>query len=176
MGKKLLIVIDMQQDFTYGALKNQAAIDIIPAVLQKTEQFEGEVIFTKDTHTANYLSTQEGRRLPVPHCIQGTPGWDLVAPLEQFCRKHSCKVYCKPSFGSTGLAHALAAAHCAEPYEQIQLVGICTDICVISNALLLKAALPEVPIAVDAACCAGVTPESHHTALEAMRACQIDIL
>lgn len=112
----------------------------------------------------------------MPHCIQGTPGWDLVAPLEQFCRKHSCKVYCKPSFGSTGLAHALAAAHCAEPYEQIQLVGVCTDICVISNALLLKAALPEVPIAVDAACCAGVTPESHHTALEAMRACQIDIL
>lgn len=176
MGKKLLVVIDMQQDFTYGALKNQAAIDIIPAVVQKVEQFPGEVVFTKDTHKPDYLSTQEGRRLPVPHCIQNTPGWELVPPLEQLCREKGCKVYCKPSFGSTNLAHALAAAHSAEPYEQIQLVGVCTDICVISNALLLKAALPEVPIAVDAACCAGVTPESHATALAAMQACQVEIL
>lgn len=176
MGKKLLVIIDMQQDFTYGALKNQAAIDIIPAIVRKAEQFPGEVVFTQDTHGPDYLSTQEGRRLPVPHCIQGTPGWELVAPLDQLCREKGCKVYCKPSFGSTGLAHPLAAAHCAEPYEEIQLVGVCTDICVISNALLLKAALPEVPITVDAACCAGVTPESHATALAAMRACQVEIL
>lgn len=175
MSKKLLIVIDMQEDFTYGALRNEEAIRIIPNVVEKVKQYEGAVIFTRDTHEADYMTTQEGRKLPVPHCIRSTPGWELVEPLAALCREKGCRVVDKPTFGSVRLAQELAAENAVQPFDEIELVGVCTDICVISNAMLVKAAMPEVTIKVDPACCAGVTVQSHDTALAAMRACQIEV-
>lgn len=168
---KLLIVVDMQKDFIDGALGTAEAVAIVPAVAEKIAQYRAAgdmVIFTRDTHTADYLNTQEGRNLPVTHCVQGTPGWEICdrLPVED------SPVVDKPTFGSTRLAHMVSRL---EGLEAMELVGLCTDICVISNALLLKAALPEVPISVDAACCAGVTPQSHENALNAMKMCQISI-
>ncbi len=167
-----LIVVDMQKDFIDGALGTPQAVEIVPRVAQKIRAFSGRVVFTRDTHTPEYLSTQEGKCLPVPHCIQGTPGWQLDAALAPLCGSPPVD---KPTFGSVELARRLAAVHLDTPIDRITLVGLCTDICVISNALLLKAFLPEVPIAVDAACCAGVTPASHQNALCAMEMCQIAV-
>ena len=192
--KKYLIVIDMQKDFVDGALGSKEAETIVPAVLNKVNAFDGEVIFTKDTHFEDYMATSEGKMLPVEHCIKGTEGWQLIAPLEKYCTENNCKVYEKLTFGSVELSQDMRAvwtaglkergadnAECASMaenstatnIESIELIGLCTDICVVSNALLLKAFLPEVPISVDAACCAGVTPEKHAAALETMRSCQI---
>ncbi len=168
---KLLVVVDMQKDFIDGALGTPEAVAIVPNVQQKVEKRRAEgwvVVFTRDTHTEDYLDTQEGRNLPVPHCIRGTPSWEIVSEL---CVR-DCLVIDKPSFGSLELAHYAVEL---EGLEEIELVGLCTDICVISNALLLKAAVPEVPISVDASCCAGVTPASHDNALCAMGMCQIKI-
>lgn len=173
---KKLIVIDMQNDFTYDALKNQQAIDVIAAVCDKVKNYQGEVIFTRDTHYDNYLETQEGRKLPVPHCIENTKGWELVEPLKAFCEENNCRIFDKPTFGSVDLMNALTAENKAQEIKEIELVGVCTDICVISNAMLLKAAMPEVTIKVDSKCCAGVTPESHEIALNAMKSCQIEII
>ena len=130
------------------------------------------MIFTRDTHFENYLSTQEGRNLPVPHCIKGSDGWQICAELAPLCTEPPVD---KPTFGSYTLAELLATANIREPIGSITLVGLCTDICVIANAMVIKAFLPEVTVKVDAACCAGVTPESHKTALDAMRPCQIVI-
>ena len=171
--KDVLIVVDMQNDFIDGALGTAEAVSIVPNVVEKVKSFPGTVIFTRDTHTENYLSTQEGRKLPVTHCVKGTPGWQIRAELEAL--RHPDAVD-KPGFGSTALAHMLASMDKAEGLSSVTLVGLCTDICVISNAMLIKAALPEVPVIVDAACCAGVTPASHKNALEAMKMCQIDII
>lgn len=168
----ILIVVDMQTDFISGALGTPEAQAIVPKVAEKLRTFDGEVIFTRDTHTADYLSTQEGRNLPVAHCLRDTDGWQIDASLTALCED---LVIDKPTFGSTALAAHLAARHEREAIDRITLVGLCTDICVISNALLIKAALPEVEITVDAACCAGVTPESHQNALNAMKMCQIKI-
>lgn len=165
---KYLIVVDMQKDFIDGALGTPEARTIVPKVAEKVRSFEGEVLFTRDTHTPDYLSTQEGQRLPVTHCVQGTAGWQLDTALAPLCTTPPVD---KPTFGSAALAQRLARQ--PEQVEEITLIGLCTDICVISNALLLKAFLPEVPIHVDAACCAGVTPQSHKNALEAMKMCQI---
>lgn len=176
MAEKYLVVIDMQKDFTYGALKNEDAISIIPNVVNKVREFPGKVIFTYDTHQENYLDTQEGKLLPVSHCIKGTEGWELVDELQVQKDALSALTFEKPAFGSVKLAEELAKIHNTENIEEIELVGICTDICVISNAMLLKAFLPEVPIVVDASCCAGVTFESHQTALNAMKACQIQVI
>lgn len=168
--KKLLVVVDMQVDFVNGALGTPEACGIVGKVREKIEtaKIEGtEVIFTLDTHGENYMDTQEGKKLPVPHCIRGTEGWQLVPELRPLAE--GCVKLEKPTFGSISLAHLAGKGQ----YEEIELVGLCTDICVISNALLLKAALPEVPIRVDVSCCAGVTPESHETALKAMKMCQI---
>ena len=172
--QNILIVVDMQNDFIDGALGTREAVAIVPAVAEKIRAFPGRVIFTRDTHQENYRETQEGKRLPVPHCIKGTPGWEIRAELAAL--RPEAEIVDKPTFGSSALGHLLAGANEEDPIESITVIGLCTDICVISNALLIKACLPEVPITVDAACCAGVTPESHRTALAAMKMCQIDVV
>lgn len=170
---RLLIVVDMQNDFIDGALGTKEAVAIVPKVVDKIKNFDGKVLATKDTHEANYLQTQEGRNLPVEHCIKGTNGWELhpeIAPLIED------EAFEKSTFGSRCLAKVLKSYNDRdEKIDSITLVGLCTDICVISNAMVLKAFLPEVEIIVDASCCAGVTPESHARALEAMQVCQIKI-
>ena len=140
----------------------------LAAKLEKEQAAGTALIFTMDTHGADYLSTQEGKKLPVPHCIRGTAGWEIVEALQPFVRTAAAVIE-KPTFGATALPAVLAN------YDEIELVGLCTDICVISNALLAKAFYPEKHISVDAACCAGVTPESHANALSAMRMCQVEI-
>ena len=165
-----LIVVDMQNDFIDGALGTPEAVAILPHVKAKIEQFDGKVLFTRDTHEANYLTTQEGRNLPVEHCIKGTDGWQIHPTLEALRKAEAID---KPTFGSTTLVHFLQRA---QDLESVELIGLCTDICVISNAMLIKAAFPEIPVTVDAKCCAGVTPQSHKNALEAMKMCQIKIV
>ena len=171
--KQILIIVDMQNDFIDGALGTKEAVAIVPKVEDKIRNFDGEVFFTRDTHEAWYLETQEGKNLPVPHCIRGTEGWQIRKELDALRKTDPID---KETFGSTDLAADLLALHEDEEIGSITLVGLCTDICVISNALLLKATLPEVPIYVDAACCAGVTPESHENALKAMETCQIKVM
>jgi len=175
MGKKYLIVVDMQKDFVNGALGTKEAEAIVPAVLAKVQNFDGQVIFTKDTHFEDYLSTSEGKMLPVEHCIKGMEGWMLLGELEEYCKEHKSTVYEKITFGCKELAQDMYAKQDTEEIESIELVGLCTDICVVSNALLLKAFLPQVQISVDASCCAGVTPMKHQAALETMASCQICI-
>ncbi len=170
---KVLIVIDMQKDFTYGALKNDDAIAIIPEVAKYIKSFDGEVIFTLDTHSPDYLATQEGKHLPVVHCVADTEGWELVDQLKPLAEGK--RLVTKPTFGSIDLACMLADMDDEEEIEEITLIGICTDICVISNAMLIKAALPETPVKVISRLCAGVTKDSHNTALNAMKSCQIEI-
>lgn len=173
-SKRILVVVDMQNDFISGALGTKEAQAIVPKVREKIQNFDGWVYFTMDTHGEDYLSTQEGRNLPVKHCVKGTWGWKLNPQIDQV--RQSTPVE-KNTFGSKGLADVLKARNTyEEPLEEIQLVGVCTDICVISNALLVKAFCPEAAVSVRASCCAGVTPHSHETALAAMRACQIDIV
>ena len=171
---KYLIVVDMQNDFITGSLGTKEAEAILPKVINKVKNFDGTIIYTKDTHQADYLSTQEGKNLPVEHCIEGTWGWMLADELEKLSAGN--KVFNKPTFGSVELASHLVKEQEENEIEAIELCGLCTDICVISNALLLKANLPEVPILVDAVCCAGVTPESHCNALSAMKICQITVI
>lgn len=172
--KHFLIVVDMQKDFVDGSLGSQEAREIVPRVADKILNFDGQIFATLDTHTQNYLQTAEGCSLPVPHCIKGTPGWmlddEIAAVLEQ---KNVTKVE-KLTFGSVLLPRLLYQAANSEPFT-VELVGLCTDICVVSNALMLKANFPEVEISVDSACCAGVTPESHAAALTTMRSCQIRV-
>lgn len=168
--KRLLVVVDMQKDFIDGSLGTKEAQEIVPNVAEKIKEYQNagdQVVFTFDTHYENYLETQEGKRLPVKHCIKGTEGWELDKALQDFKGKY----FEKPSFGSRELAQWAEKGD----FSSIELVGLCTDICVISNALLLKAYLPETPVSVDASCCAGVSPESHNNALEAMKMCQIDV-
>lgn len=172
---KYLIVVDMQKDFITGSLGTEEAQAILPKVVDKVNHYDGRILFTKDTHTEDYLNTQEGKKLPVKHCILGEDGWLLADELEAAAQKGGWKIYQKPAFGSVELAEALKKEHEKEAIEEIELCGLCTDICVISNALLLKAFLPEVPVCVDAACCAGVTPQSHKNALEAMKMCQVSV-
>lgn len=167
-----LVVVDMQKDFIDGALGTKEAEAVVSKVKEKIEGFGGKVIYTRDTHGEDYLQTQEGRKLPVAHCIRETKGWQISVELPE---EKAYAVIDKPTFGSVELGKLLREENDKETIGQIMLVGLCTDICVISNALLLKAFLPETEIIVDAACCAGVTPESHKKALEAMKSCQIAI-
>ncbi len=169
---KILIVVDMQNDFIDRALGTKEAVGIVENVAKKIQGFDGKVIFTKDTHQKNYLETQEGKNLPVEHCIRGSEGWQLSSALPV---KEDDVIFEKPTFGSTDLGEYLKKLAEDAEIEEIEVIGLCTDICVISNALLIKAFLPEVKISVDASCCAGVTPESHKNALEAMKMCQIQI-
>ena len=172
--KKLLLVIDMQNDFIDGSLGTKEAQKILPAVIEKVREFDGDVIFTRDTHFENYMETQEGRRLPVPHCIKGTAGWELAPELERLRAERNAPVFDKLTFGCRELPAYLAESY-PEGLESAELIGVCTDICVISNALLLKAFFPELPVSVTASLCAGVTPESHEIALKAMKMCQIEV-
>lgn len=171
--RKILIVVDMQNDFIDGALGTREAQAIVEHVKDRIRSYPVENIYaTMDTHEDNYMQTQEGKNLPVPHCIHGTEGWKIRKDIAELLA--GARVVGKPSFGSTQLAGELAAIAEKEEIE-LELIGLCTDICVVSNALLLKAFMPEVPISVDASCCAGVTPEKHEAALETMRSCQIRI-
>lgn len=170
--EKILVVVDMQNDFIDGSLGTKEAVEIVPFVREKIENFEGRVIFTRDTHFEDYMETQEGKKLPVKHCIKGTDGWEIRDELKILC---STDPIDKVTFGSVELGELLVDINENEGIESVTFVGLCTDICVISNVLLTKAYIPEVKIIVDAKCCAGVTPESHKGALEAMKVCQIEI-
>ncbi len=176
MNTKLLVIVDMQHDFIAGSLGTDEAKNIVPKVVQKMKNHPGIIIVTKDTHDEHYLNTQEGCNLPVPHCVKGTQGWELDREIEEALQGHFAYVVEKPSFGSLQLIDIvddlLSLGH---SISEVELVGLCTDICVVSNALILKARLPEVPFVVDASCCAGVSPESHKHALETMKMCQIKI-
>ena len=172
--KQILIVVDMQKDFVDGALGTKEATQIVDAVVNKIKSFDGDIYVTFDTHGEDYMQTSEGKKLPVPHCIKGTDGWSLD---EKVCLVLRDKVYTaveKPTFGSVELPELLKKNYGEEPLS-IELLGLCTDICVISNAMIAKAFLPEVKIIVDAACCAGVSPETHKNALSAMKVCQITV-
>ena len=176
MSKKLLIVVDMQNDFTTGALRNEDAIAIIPNVVAKVKAALAagtDVIFTRDTHHDDYMGSEEGRNLPVPHCIEGTSGRELIEELKPLAEPPA-RIIDKLTFGSSELGRILGSEYA--DCKDVELIGICTDICVISNALLTKAFLPNAHVTVDASCCAGVTPESHNTALEAMKACHVEVL
>lgn len=169
----LLIVVDMQNDFIDGALGTREAQAIVDKVKGKILDFKGPVIFTRDTHGENYMETQEGKNLPVPHCIKGTDGWQIRPELDALRKTRPVD---KPGFGSVELGRMLLDMNAEEAIGSVTLVGLCTDVCVISNALIIKAFLPEVPVKVDAACCAGISPESHGNALSAMAMCQVEIL
>ena len=166
----ILVVVDMQKDFIDGALGTPEAVAIVPYVKETIEKFDGKVIFTRDTHFSGYLDTQEGQNLPVKHCIKGTPGWEIQPELEALRKTAAID---KLTFGSSELPQVLARE---ENIESITFIGLCTDICVISNAMITKAFFPEVPLFVDAKGCAGVTPQSHTNALAAMKMCQITII
>ncbi len=171
MGK-FLIVVDMQNDFIDGALGTPEAVEILPKVEQKIKEFDGTVYFTRDTHFENYMDSQEGKNLPVPHCIKGTNGWQIRNELDVLRKTEPIDKF---TFGSADLAKMLVSENEKEPIESITFIGLCTDICVISNAFTVKSFLPEVPLIVDASCCAGVSHESHKTALASMKTCQIII-
>jgi len=169
--KKLLIVVDMQNDFITGTLGSKQAEEIVPGVKARIEAYKengDDVIFTRDTHGDDYLETQEGRYLPVVHCVRGTEGHKIAGALDT----EGCKMFDKPAFGSIELAQEAAQGE----YDEIEICGLCTDICVVSNALILKARLPETRVSVNADCCVGITGESHRAALLTMKMCQVDVL
>jgi len=167
---KILVVIDMQNDFIDGALGTAEAVSIVPYVKETIKNFDGTVLFTRDTHFENYMTTQEGKNLPVPHCIKGTDGWQIRPELDALRKTEAID---KPSFGSKDLVDVLKKE---TEIESITFVGLCTDICVISNVMVVKTFFPEIPIIVDAKACAGVTPESHRNALNAMKVCQVKVV
>lgn len=165
--KKTLIVVDMQNDFITGSLGTKEAEGIVENVKNKILEYQkngDQIIYTRDTHTKDYLNTNEGKHLPVEHCIEGTKGWEIAEGLDL----PDCPHIDKPAFGWLDWW--------GFDFEEVELVGLCTDICVVSNALIIKAAFPEIPVSVDASCCAGVTPETHRAALETMKMCQVEII
>lgn len=172
--KKILVVVDMQKDFVDGALGSKEAVAIVPNVVKKIEEFDGDIFVTYDTHFENYMDTNEGKNLPVPHCIKGTDGWELNKEVMDALNNKAYTTVEKITFGSVDLPELVGKAAGDEEFS-VELIGLCTDICVVSNALLLKANFPEMNILVDAACCAGVTPESHEAALTTMKMCQIEV-
>ena len=172
--KKILIVVDMQNDFIDGALYNAEGVKIVPNVIEKINGFDGDIIATFDTHYGDYLSTLEGKKLPVEHCILGTKGHELNEGVKKALENKNCVYMTKYTFGTFKIAEYIKANYERDGFE-IELIGLCTDICVVSNALILRAAFPNAVIKVDPSCCAGVTVESHNAALMTMRACQIDI-
>ena len=171
--KRLYVVVDMQKDFIDGSLGTREAQEMLPRMVDRLTEIQArkdtDIIFTMDTHGSDYLETQEGKKLPVQHCIKGTDGWQIVEVLQEFAEK-AVAIVEKPSFGYTGWQKIAAG------YDEITRGGLCTDICVISNAMLLKAFLPEIKIRIDSTCCAGVTAESHINALNAMKMCQMEII
>ena len=176
---KVLVIVDMQNDFIDGSLGSKEAQAIVPNVVNKIKAWDGDIIFTRDTHTEDYMSTQEGKNLPVEHCIKDTDGWEIADIIKQVVKEkyaggqQCAMIFDKPSFGSLDLAYFVSGK-----YKEIELVGLCTDICVVSNALLLKTfdRGGDTIISVDASCCAGVTPDKHKAALETMKSCQINVI
>ena len=166
---KILIVVDMQKDFIDGSLGSNEAVAIVENVRNKIKNFDGRVIFTRDTHQPDYLHTFEGKNLPVEHCIENTAGWEISTELKDL--SETATVINKPTFGYTDWASVIG-----EQPESIEICGLCTDICVISNALILRAIYPEVPMTADSHCCAGVTPDKHEAALNVMESCQINVI
>lgn len=173
--KKFLVIVDMQKDFVDGALGSAEACAIVPAAVKEISGFDGEIFATFDTHFENYLNTAEGRKLPVPHCIKDTDGWKLNKDIAAALDGKNFTAVEKNTFGSVDLPELIRNA-AGDDDLSIELIGLCTDICVVSNALLLKAAFPEAAISVNEKCCAGVTPDKHDAAIETMRSCQIDII
>lgn len=171
--KDILLVVDMQNDFIDGALGTPEAVAIVDNVKNKIQNFNGTVLFTRDTHFDNYMETQEGKNLPVPHCIKDTPGWQIREELDVL---RTTDPIDKLTFGSSELGNVLVEINKQEEIGSITVIGLCTDICVISNVMIAKAFLPEVPIIVDANCCAGVSVESHENALKAMEVCQVKVV
>lgn len=173
--KKFLIVVDMQKDFVDGSLGTKEAQAIVHNVCRKIMSFEGDIIVTFDTHSENYLETSEGRKLPVKHCIKGTEGFGLDENVKSALEGKGYTAVEKPTFGSVLLPEIIKEKAMGEEFT-VELIGLCTDICVVSNALLIKANFPEAEISVDSSCCAGVTPDSHNSALNTMRSCQINVM
>lgn len=169
---KILVVVDIQNDFVDGRLGTKEAMKIIPYVKEKIENFDGEVVYTMDTHDENYLHTQEGRNLPLKHCIKGTYGWEI----KEGVYKENCKIFEKPSFGSVDLVEYIKSINEKEKIESIEFIGICTDICVVTNVMMIKGHFPEIELIVDSKACAGVSPQSHNNALETMKMCQVKIV
>ncbi len=168
--KKYLLVIDVQKDFVDGALGTKEAVAIIPRVKEKIAEYRkngDKIIFTRDTHQSDYMNTNEGKYLPVEHCVENTPGWEIYEGIST----ENTEIINKPTFGYLGWKDYIE--ECAE--LSIELIGLCTDICVVSNALILKALFPEATVKVDSSACAAVTPETHEAALETMKMCQIEI-
>ncbi|BFK11883.1 cysteine hydrolase [Coprococcus phoceensis] len=175
--KKVLIVVDMQNDFVTGSLGTKEAVAIVDNVVNKINEFDGEIIVTYDTHFNNYMETREGKYLPVPHCIKDTEGWQLNDKVQKALdARERYTIIHKPTFGSTELVDIIREYWDDENNIEVTLIGLCTDICVVSNAMLLKANYPEMNIVVDASCCAGVTVESHNAALTTMKMCQINVI
>ena len=167
--KKALIVIDMQTDFVDGALANADAQAIVTPIADYITSFDGDIIATRDTHGEEYLSSPEGKKLPVPHCIKGTNGWEIVPEILSALTKRNALILDKPTFGYLGWG-------CLSAYDEVELVGTCTDICVVSNALILKAKFPALTVKINAMLCAGTTTENHFAALQTMRMCQCEVL
>ena len=176
--KKLLVLVDFQNDFIDGALGTPEAMAIVPNVIKKVKEWDGDILFTADTHNSNYINTNEGKHLPIPHCIFDTNGWELQKDVAKVLKERmsptefQMATFLKKTFACKSLCAEIEALH----YDYVEFIGLCTDICVVSNALMLKAFMPEIQIAVDPSCCAGVTPETHEAALTTMKMCQIDIL
>lgn len=169
--KEVVIVIDMQKDFVTGCLGTKEAKEIVPNMVEYLKNFKGDIIFTRDTHSNDYLNTQEGLKLPIKHCIENTNGWEIIEELKPFINQDT-KIFNKPTFGSVELTKYLVEQN----YEKITFVGVCTGICVISNVLMTKANLPETPIYVMKDLCACVTPNSHKIALDSMITCQVNVI
>lgn len=173
---KILVVVDMQNDFIDGSLGTKEAQAIVPKVVDKINNFEGDLIIaTQDTHYSNYLETNEGKRLPVEHCLYGEPGWDINDDIFNLILGKEFRLINKQTFGTNALPNLISMETLSNEPLEIELVGLCTDICVVTNALLLKTAFPNALISVDSSCCAGVTPESHEAALTTMKMCQIEV-
>ena len=173
--KKILVVVDIQNDFVDGALGTAEAVAIVDNAAQKIKSFDGDIFVTYDTHFEDYMETMEGKKLPVVHCIKGTKGWKLNPKIAEALEGKDYKTVEKLTFGSVKLPDMIKEC-IGENKAEITLIGLCTDICVVSNALILKANLLDTEIFVDSSCCAGVTPETHNAALDTMRCCQINVI
>lgn len=176
MRDDVLVIVDVQNDFVNGALGTREAEEVLPSILEKVRDFTGRVIATRDTHSDDYLETQEGERLPVVHCLKGSEGWGFPDELDSLIREREAAIYEKSTFGSPALARDLRDFFDRGEIRSVEIIGICTDICVVSNALLIKAESPELPLTVDARCCAGVTPEKHGAALDVLESCQVEVV
>ncbi|HAP19931.1 cysteine hydrolase [Frisingicoccus caecimuris] len=172
---KYLVVVDMQKDFIDGSLGSAEAQAVLPKVIEKIKNFPGTVVYTRDTHEDNYLETLEGKKLPVVHCVRDTEGWKFQDDIQQLVTANRSLVFDKETFGSIQMAGCLQGIDRMAPIDEVIVVGLCTDICVMANATLIRTAMPNTPVRVDASCCAGSTPEAHRCALEAMKSLQIEI-